>query len=94
MATDTHDHVGVYHPDCVFVLIRDRAKFDEIGADATDHGDQGDKGHVLSKEVYDGKVRVIFQYWVKDPAFPWERREREQITAPQGRPADREALHA
>lgn len=52
----------------VYVLFRDdeegRRRFDEIARPATDHGENHDGSHVLSKTVEQDEVRVIFQFWV------------------------------
>ncbi len=51
-------------PHVIYVLVEDRAAFDKIAMPATDNG-AGPRGHVLTKCVEQGGVRVIFQYWIE-----------------------------
>lgn len=65
----------------VYVLIADREKFNKLGGPVIDHGDKGDKGHVLSKSIGNDHLYVVFQHWVKDPLTSWERRPAENAEA-------------
>lgn len=59
--------VGCCSPTLVYVGVRDRKAFDEIGLPCEDSG-ENKCGHVLTKtrgEIGSGEVTVIFQYWIK-----------------------------
>jgi hypothetical protein len=64
---DPQNFVGCCGPTLVYVGVRDRKTFDEIGLPCHDSG-ENDNGHVLTKtkgDMMPGDVTVIFQYWVK-----------------------------
>ena len=61
---DPQEFVSVAGATLVYVGLDSRTDFDLIDAHCTDHG-ENDRGHVLSKSVSDGRVMVVFQFWVK-----------------------------
>lgn len=58
----------------VYVLLKDRAEFDRLKLEATDHGEDERGGHVLSKSLDANGVMVIFQFWIKSPPLKLEGR--------------------
>jgi hypothetical protein len=60
----SHDFVGVDTPTTIYVDIASRAAFDKIALDMTDHGENPEDGHVISKSLCQNGVTVTFQYWV------------------------------
>lgn len=68
------EFVAVSEPRLVYVGVADREAFDKLDLPLVDHGESEKSGHVLSKSCDDGRVRIVFQYWLKNVALPSEER--------------------
>ena len=56
------DFVGVTTPTLIYIGVKKLEDFNKIAAAPQEC--VGDSGNVIVKEVTDGKVTVIFQYWL------------------------------
>ncbi|RUV98276.1 MAG: hypothetical protein EOR57_05765 [Mesorhizobium sp.] len=64
------DFIAVADKQLVYIGMTNREAFDRIDLPVLDHGDNNEKGHVLSKKVGNfgsDEVTVVFQYWLKSP---------------------------
>jgi hypothetical protein len=62
--SDPMEFVGVIGGTLIYVGIKRREEFDAIALPCQDFG-ENERGHVLTKSGYIGKVYIVFQHWLK-----------------------------